>query len=70
MLVGIRKLVFGILVVFWNDYPFINLIVFIIWNFVTIGIIFKYKPYKDCFLNYLNIFYELSYAFTYICSIP
>lgn len=69
MVIGIRKLIFGIFLVFWNNSPVFSLLVFIIGNLVIIVILFIYKPYKHCILNYLNILYELSYSFTYLCSI-
>lgn len=71
-IIGIKKLLFAFNLVFLNDYPKLNLIVFIILNFLFIAYISKIKPHKTLIHHskdiltdiFLTIIYSASYYYT------
>lgn len=45
-IIGLKKLIYGFIMVFFNDYPIFNLLVFILLSSIIIYFNMKYKIFK------------------------
>lgn len=70
LIAAIRKLIFGFVLVIFNENPVLNLCVFIINCLVIIFINLFYKPYKSNIMNYFHCVPEVLYCVIYSSSFP
>lgn len=63
--ISIRKFIFAFFLVFFNDYPILNLIVFDFLCISMIYIVLKYKPYATKLYTIRDIVSEFGFFFAH-----
>lgn len=67
-IIGLRKLIFGFTLVFLNNFPGLNLAIFLILNLAIIFIIIYYKPYKNLLIMIHDVISELAFLIIFTSS--
>jgi hypothetical protein len=63
--VAIRKFLFAFFLVFFNNYPFLDLIVFDLLSLAMILTVLKYKPYETLIYTLRDIISEVGFMVVY-----